>query len=74
MKISDCVPERMSKSLIGGLLLALGLALFVSGFTVLPVFGLVLSVPFIFLAVYFFRVHLNDQCEIDPDELETEDT
>ena len=66
MKITDCVPEKMSKGIISAFLLVLGLALMFTGFTVLPIVGLVLSAPFIFLAVYFYRLHLNDQCEIEP--------
>ena len=69
MKITDCVPQKMSKGIISAFLLALGLVLAFAGVTVLPIVGLVLAAPFILLAVYFYRLHLNDQCEIDPQKL-----
>jgi hypothetical protein len=30
-----------------------------------PVFGFILAVPVLALAIYIFRLHLSDQCEID---------
>lgn len=65
MKITDCVPEKMSKGIISAFMLMVGLALVFIGFTVLPIVGLVLSAPFLYLAVYFYRLHLNDQCELE---------
>jgi hypothetical protein len=50
------------------ILVAAALAMTVVSFTLLPVIGLVLVVPIVALAVYVFRLHLNDQCEIDPSE------
>jgi len=56
-KLKDrCLPERIS---IGGI------ALVVAGFTVLPIFGLILAIPFLAISFYFFRSHLNEQCEIE---------
>ena len=66
MKLSDCVPEKMSKSFVGGFLLVLALAAFISGFTILPLIGFVLTVPLVLLGVYFLRIHVNDQCELEP--------
>lgn len=65
MKTSKCVPQKISKFMLA--LLALGGALgsIVIGFTLLPFFGFMLSLPLLILAVYIFRLHLNDQCEID---------
>lgn len=65
MKATGCVPERFSKFMLGSLMLAAALALIVIGVTLLPIFGFVLAIPVIALAVYIFRLHLNDQCEID---------
>lgn len=65
MKSSGCVPQRLSKYLMGSLILAAALALIIIGVTLLPVFGFILAIPVIALAIYIFRLHLNDQCEID---------
>jgi hypothetical protein len=48
------------------LLVAAALALSIISVTLLPVIGFVLVIPVVALAVYVFRLHLNDQCEIDP--------
>lgn len=65
MSNNECLPERMSKMMIGSLLLIGALALVVIGFTILPVVGVILAVPVAGLGIYFIRVHLNEQCEID---------
>ncbi|MFO7753986.1 MAG: hypothetical protein R6V41_12785 [Desulfobacteraceae bacterium] len=66
MKLSECVPQRLSKMMVGVILLVGALGLIVTGFTLLPVIGLVLAVPVIVLGVYFIKIHLNEKCEIDP--------
>ena len=69
MKATQCVPQKISKLLIGSIMLAAAAALVVIGVTLLPVFGFVLAIPVTALAIYTFRLHLNDQCEIDfPDK------
>ncbi|SMC90378.1 hypothetical protein SAMN02746065_11481 [Desulfocicer vacuolatum DSM 3385] len=65
MKMNECLPERMSKLMIGSLLLIGALALVIIGFTLLPVVGFLLAIPVAALGVYFIRVHLNDKCEIE---------
>ena len=65
MKLNECLPERMSKLMIGSLLLIGALALVVIGFTILPVVGFILAIPVAGLGIYFLRVHLNEKCEID---------
>lgn len=65
MKTAECVPQKMSKFLFGSLMLAAAFALIIIGVTLLPIFGFILAVPVLALAVYIFRLHLNDQCEID---------
>ncbi len=66
MKKPACISERMFKYTAAGLLGAAALALTIISVTLLPVVGLVLVIPVAALAVYVFRLHLNDQCEIDP--------
>jgi hypothetical protein len=68
MKLSSCIPQKISKFALGMILVAAALAMTVVSFTLLPVIGLVLVIPIRVLAVYVFRLHLNDQCEIDPSE------
>ncbi len=66
MRKPACVSERMMKYGLGAMLVAAALALSVISVTLLPVIGFVLVIPVVALAVYVFRLHLNDQCEIDP--------
>jgi hypothetical protein len=65
MRTNECVPQKLSKVVLGSVFLAAALALIIIGVTLLPVIGFVLAVPLIALAIYIFRLHLNDQCEID---------
>lgn len=66
MKLSNCVPEKISKAFVGGFLLVVALAFFIAGFTILPLVGFVLAVPLVLLSIYFLRIHVNDQCELEP--------
>lgn len=65
MKATECVPQKISKLMLGSLMLVAALGLIIIGITLLPVFGFLLAVPVIALAIYIFKLHLNDQCEID---------
>lgn len=65
MKATECVPQKFSKLMMGSIMLAAAAALVIIGATLLPVFGFVLAIPVTALAIYIFRLHLNDQCEID---------
>ncbi len=65
MKLTNCVPQKISKLMLGSIILAAALGLIIIGVTLLPVFGFVLAIPVVALAVYIFRLHINDQCEID---------
>ena len=65
MKFTQCIPQKFSKLMMGSMMLIAATALVVIGVTLLPVFGIVLAVPVTALAIYIFRLHLNDQCEID---------
>lgn len=62
---NECIPQRISKFTLGLILLGAAFGLVVIGITLLPIVGLLAAVPVAVLAVYFFRVNLNDQCEID---------
>ncbi|MFA5903285.1 MAG: hypothetical protein WC836_05075 [Desulfobacula sp.] len=65
MKTTKCVPQKISKLVLGSFMLAAAIALIVIGITLLPVFGFILAIPVIALSFYIFNLHLNDQCEID---------
>lgn len=65
MKKLECVPQRISKLMLGTLLMVGALGLVVIGFTLLPIFGFMMAVPVAALSLYVFSLHLNDQCEID---------
>jgi hypothetical protein len=59
------MPQKISKLLLGSLVLAAAIALVIIGITLLPVFGFILAVPVIALSFYIYSLNLNDQCEID---------
>jgi hypothetical protein len=59
------MPQKISKLLLGSLILAAAIALVIIGITLLPVFGFILAVPVIALSFYIYSLNLNDQCEID---------
>jgi hypothetical protein len=65
MRATECVPQKISKLILGSFLLTAAAGLILIGITLLPVFGFILAVPVIVLAIYVFRLHLSDQCEID---------
>lgn len=65
MKPIKCIPQKISKLLLGSLMLVGAIALVIIGITLLPVFGFILAVPVISLSFYVYSLHLNDQCEID---------
>ncbi len=64
MNESTCFIERFTKINLAIFFLVISIAFFISGITVFPVFGIILSVPVFLLSLYFFRVHLNKDCEI----------
>lgn len=65
MKSNQCIPQTISKYLLGLVFLGLSLVFVVFGFTLLPIIGFVIAAPVAGLSYYFFRTHLNDQCEMD---------
>ncbi len=65
MKATECAPQKISKLMLGSLMLVAAAGLIIIGITLLPFFGFMLAIPVIALAFYIFRLHLNDQCEID---------
>ncbi len=64
MENAHCHYEKTSKYAIGTILLVVAAILFISGLTILPLFGLFLAIPILFISLYFFRVHLNRECQI----------
>lgn len=65
MKTMKCIPQKISKIILGLVLLAGAMGFIAIGFTILPFIGFFVAIPFVVLAVYFFKARLNDQCEID---------
>ena len=66
MNDNRCVNSRMSKSLVGLVFLGFSFIIGISGLTLLPVIGFVFAVPFLVIAIYFFSLHLNKECEFSP--------
>ncbi len=60
-----CLPQQISKMVLGFFFAFATLGLVISGVTVLPVIGFIAAVPFALVSFYFFRTHLNDQCELE---------
>jgi hypothetical protein len=65
MSALSCYIERLSKLGIGITLLIFGLGLVVIGLTIIPVFGLIFAAPVLLASGYFFKAHLNRECQID---------
>lgn len=65
MQTSQCIPQRISKLFLGLIFMAAAAALVIIGITLVPVFGFILAVPVAALGIYFFRAHLNKECQID---------
>jgi hypothetical protein len=59
-----CLFERLSKLGLGLFFLLISIVFMVSGFTVLPVFGLVIALAFFLISIYVFRVRLKKDCQI----------
>ena len=55
MKKADCLNEKYSSRLIGLILLALALGLGFIGLLILPIVGLIFSVPLFILAITLFN-------------------
>jgi len=64
MNAMKCAPQKVSKLIIGFAALICAIALFILGITLVPVLGILLSLPTFAMAVSIFRLHLNDRCEI----------
>lgn len=60
-----CFFGTFSKLAIATVLALIGLGAVISGFTILPIFGILLAVPIFYLAWFFIRTPLNRQCEIE---------
>ena len=65
MQPNTCVREHFSKLLLATILLIGGIGFGVIGITVLPFIGLLIAIPMLVLAGYFYRVHLNERCSIE---------
>jgi sensor histidine kinase YesM len=65
MKTNQCIPQHISKFALGFIMLSAAMGLVVLGLTLWPIIGLILALPMVALGLYFFRLNLNDQCEMD---------
>ncbi len=64
MERKDCVDEKISSRTIGILILPLALFLGVIGFVLVPVFGLLFSVPLFILAGVFLAAPESKVCKL----------
>ena len=64
----SCWYQEVSKLLLA-ILMALGaIGCVIGGFTVMPILGYFIAVPFALASFYFFKAHLNKQCEIEAND------
>lgn len=64
MERKDCVDEKISSRTIGILILPLALFLGVIGFVLVPIFGLLFSVPLFILAGVFLAAPESKVCKL----------
>ncbi len=60
----SCYFERFSDFVVGLFLLFLGIALTVVSFTIIPVFGLIIAIPVLVLAVAFLGAKRSRECAL----------
>ena len=60
----SCYFERFSDFAVGLFLLFLGIALTVVSFTIIPVFGLIIAIPVLVLAVAFLGAKRSKECAL----------
>jgi len=60
----DCLSEKLSSRVVGFIILALALALGFLGFLILPVVGLIFSVPLFILAFTFIAAPESKVCRL----------
>lgn len=65
MEMLRCVPQKAAKLFLAGLFIIFAAGFIITGFTVLPIIGFVVAIPFIGISVYLIKVHLNQQCAIE---------
>nr|WP_320192076.1 hypothetical protein [uncultured Desulfobacter sp.] len=65
MKSLKCLPQRSFKIMLTVVFLIGALGFIAIGFTLLPLIGFIVAIPFIVLAFYFFNAKLDDRCEIN---------
>lgn len=66
MADEKCIKSRATKSLMGLVFLFISFIVGISGLTLLPIIGFVFALPFLLIAIFFFRLHLNKECEFSP--------
>ncbi len=64
MNIINCFPQTISKLFLAVVLSVFAVGFIMTGFTVLPIIGFVVAIPFAVISIYLIRAHLNKQCEI----------
>jgi len=65
MKSIKCVPQRVFKTVLASVSLIGAIGFIAIGFTLLPLIGFIVAIPFVVLAFYFWNARLDDRCEIN---------
>ena len=60
----SCYFERFSNFAVGLFLLFLGLALTIVSFTIIPVFGLIIAIPVLLLAIALLGAKRSKECAL----------
>jgi hypothetical protein len=64
MKTTYCFWERVNDEVLGFILLVIGLLFLTLSLTFLPVFGLVIAIPILCLAIAFMMAKRSDTCRL----------
>ena len=65
MKTIKCAPQKAGRLIIGISGIVTAMVLFVLGITLVPVLGIILSMPTFAISLYILKLHLNNRCEFE---------
>ena len=65
MNTLNCLPQKSAKVFIAVILMLGAIGFAIIGVTVAPIIGFIAAIPFAAASIYFFNLHLNNQCHIE---------
>jgi hypothetical protein len=64
MKANYCFWERVTDEALGAIFVVIGLGFLVISFTIIPIFGLIIAIPVLFLGVAFMAAKRSKTCKL----------